>query len=95
MATNRKLKMVFGYEGTEDTRTYDFAVADSLVTAASSKAAILGINASLKNNTAGGLSDFFVSDEGDKFVTIASAQFEEITTDVLDLNIGGSSSVNP
>ena len=91
----KKLKMIFAYENTEDTRQYDFDVADSVTAACKSN--ILAINASLKAGNDGGLSDFFVSDEGDSFSLIAAAQLEEINKTVLDLNIenGGGSSVNP
>ena len=91
----KKLKMTFAYENTEDTRQYDFDVADSVTAAC--KTEILAINDSLKAGTDGGLSDFFVNEYGDSFSRIAAAQLEEINKTVLDLNIdnGGSSSVNP
>jgi len=89
----KKLKMIFSYEDTEFTRPYDFAVADS-IDAADCKAAILGINASLKNSTDDGLADFFVSDAGENFTLISAAQLEEIETTVLNLNIGGDSAAS-
>lgn len=89
----KKLKMIFAYADTEFTRPYDFPVADS-VQPANCKAAILGVNTSLKNNTAGGLSDFFVSDAGENFTLISAAQLEESTTTVLNLNIGGGSAAS-
>lgn len=91
----KKLKMTFGYADTEETRQYDFDVADSVTAAC--KEGILAINTSLKAGTDGGLSAFFVSDEGANFTLITAAQLEEINKTVLDLNIenGGGSSVNP
>ena len=89
----KKLKMTFAYKDTEATRNYDFTVADS-VEADDCKTAILGINTSLKNNTAGGLSDFFVSDAGENFTLISAGQLEETNTQILDLNIGGDSTAS-
>lgn len=90
---SKNLKMTFGYHETEDTRGYNFAVADS-VTAADAKAAILAVNASLTAGTDGGLSSFFVSDEGDYFTLITDAQLETVNKTVLDLNIGGDSAAS-
>ena len=93
-----KLKMTFGYADTEETRQYAFDVADSIV-ASDIKTAVLSVNDSLKNHTDGGLSDFYVSEEGDVFTLITDAQLEVVNKTVLDLNItvegGGESSVNP
>ena len=89
----KKLKMTFAYKDTEDTRGYDFSVADS-IDADDCKNVILGINTSLKNNTAGGLSDFFVSDAGDNFTLITAGQLETTNTQILDLNIGGDSTAS-
>ena len=89
----KKLKLTFGYADTEFTRNYDFSVADS-IEGDDCKNAILGINASLKNNTAGGLSDFFVSDAGDNFTLITAGQLETTNTQILDLNIGGDSTAS-
>lgn len=90
---SKNLKMTFGYHETEDTRGYNFAVADS-VTAADAKAAILAVNASLTAGTDGGLSSFFVSDAGDYFTLITDAQLETVNKTVLDLNIGGDSAAS-
>lgn len=89
----KKIKMTFGYADTDFTRLYDFEVADS-IEAADCKNAILGVNASLKNNTAGGLSEFYVSDAGENFTLITAAQLEETNTQILDLNIGGDSAAS-
>ena len=89
----KKLKMTFAYKDTEFTRGYDFSVADS-IEGDDCKNVILGINTSLKNNTAGGLSDFFISDAGDNFTLISAAQLEETNTQILDLNIGGDSTAS-
>ena len=44
----KKLKMTFAYKDTEDTRGYDFSVADS-IDADDCKNVILGINTSLNS----------------------------------------------
>lgn len=88
----KNLKLTFGYEDTEDTRQYNFDVADSVD--ATCKNSILAINNSLKAGTAGGLSSFFVSDNGDNFSLITAAQLEETETIVLDLNIAGDSAAS-
>ena len=80
---SKKLKLVFGYADTDVTRQYDFEVADSITAAC--KNGIIDINESLQNGTAGGLSTFFLSDEGDNFVTIVSGQLEETDKTVLNL----------
>lgn len=89
-----KLKLTFGYDESEVTRVYAFDVADSLQ-AADMKAAILGVNSSLTAGTDGGLSSFFVDDDGNNFTAITDAQLEIVNKTVLDLNIGGDSSVEP
>lgn len=80
MANN--LKMTFGYED-EQTRVYAFSVDDSL--ASGCKAKLLGINASLAAGTDGGLKDFFLSNAGASFATIAAAQLESSETIVLNI----------
>lgn len=79
------VQLTFSYEDTEFTRLYDFEVADSLQ--ADAKQKILDINASLKAGTDGGLSAFFVSDEGTNFTLISSAKF--IVTEEEYIDLGG------
>ena len=86
----KTLKMTFGYDDSDFTRNYSFEIDDSLVSAAKDK--IIGINTSLAAGTAGGLSSFFISDDGDNFVGITAAQVEETTVTYLDIS-GGASSV--
>ena len=85
---SNKLKLTFGYEDTDYTRIYAFDVADSIdaTAAASMKAAVKAVNASLTAGTAGGLSSFFVSDEGDNFTLITDAQLELTEKTVLNLS---------
>ena len=85
----KTLKMTFGYGDSDFTRTYSFEIADSLVSAAKGK--IIGINDSLTAGTAGGLSSFFISDDGDNFTGITAAQIEESTITYLDISGGASS----
>lgn len=79
-----KIQMEFSYADTEFTRLYELDVADSLM--ADAKQKILNINASLKAGTDGGLSTFFVSDEGDNFTLISAAKFTITEEEFLDLN---------
>ena len=78
------LKTTFGYADTDFTRQYNWEVAES-IQPETLKAGVLAINQSLANGTAGGLSTFFLSDEGDNFVTIVSGQLEETDKTVLNL----------
>ena len=66
----KNVKTKFKYAD-DSTRIYDFDCDDSLVTGVKDK--IIAINASLQAGTAGGLSSFFVSDNGEYFVQISSA----------------------
>lgn len=79
-------KLVFSYEDTEFTRTYNLEAEDS-ISSGDCKAKILAINASLAAGTDGGLSDFFVSDIGERFVKISEARLIETTE--LPIAIGG------
>ena len=89
---SKKLKLTFGYADTDVTRVYAFDVADSIT--ADCKDAIIDINDSLQGGTDGGLSSFFVSDEGDNFTLITAAQLEEVNKTVLNLNIAGDSTAS-
>ena len=85
----KTLKMTFGYGDSDFTRNYSFEIADSLV--ADAKTKIVGINSSLNAGTAGGLSSFFVSDDGDNFTAITAAQVESTEITYLDISGGASS----
>ena len=87
------LKTTFGYADTDFTRQYNWEVAES-IQPETLKAGILAINQSLANGTAGGLSSFFVSDEGDNFVTICAAQLEVTETTVLNIAGGSAASIS-
>ena len=88
---SQTLKMTFGYGESDFTRQYAHEVADSL--ALDCKTKIKAINTSLAGGTAGGLSSFFISDDGEHNLTsIVSAQLESQTVTYLDLTSGGASS---
>lgn len=87
---NNKLKMTFGYEGTDFTRIYTVSgIADSLRSGI--KAKIQAVNASLAGGTSGGLDSFFRSDDYDetenigKFNRITAAQLESTTVTVIPI----------
>lgn len=78
------VQIKLGYENTEDTRTYEFGgLSESVLDDV--KAQVLAINQSLAGGTAGGLSTFFVSDNGDNLKSIVSARAKIIEEEVLDL----------
>lgn len=85
----KTLKLTAGYGDSDFTRTYSFEIADSLV--ADAKTKIIGINDSLAAGTAGGLSSFFVSDDGDNFTGFVAAQVESTEITYLDISGGASS----
>lgn len=79
MATNNSLNMKFAYHNTEQTRSYKFdGIADSLVAGIKDK--IIAVNNSLAGGTAGGLSSFFVSDDGDFLLKISEAEIRSTET---------------
>ena len=80
------IRATFAYEGTNFTRKYDLDIADDQI--ASAKAKVLAINASLEAGTAGGMSSFFVSDNGENMKEISALQLFTVTETVLDLNEG-------
>ena len=76
---SNSVSLTFGYKDTDFTRIYKL---ENVTNAALSsvKANIQAINASLTGGTAGGLSTFFVSDDGDAFTGIVAAQIDSTTT---------------
>jgi len=78
-----KIQLTFSYADTEATRMYEMEASESLE--AEAKAKILAINGSLKAGTDDGLSEFFVSDEGDNFTLISAAKFIVETEEYIDL----------
>lgn len=87
---NNKLKLTFGYAGTEFTRNYTITnVADSLTGGIKSK--ILAVNASLAGGNSDGLNNFFRSDDYDAdenigaFTGITAAQLESTTITTIPL----------
>ena len=83
------IRATFAYEGTEFTRKYDLDIEDEQI--ANAKAKALAINASLAAGTAGGLSSFFVSDNGENMKEISALQLITVTETVLDLDEGSDS----
>lgn len=79
------IQLTFRYEDTSDTRQYELECADSLVSSVKEK--VLAINASLAAGTDEGLSDFFVSDDGDRFTLISSAKAIEVVETPIDLGV--------
>ena len=88
------VKLTFGYgNNSAQTRQYSFGdVADSLI--ADVKDNILAVNASLTGGTAGGLSSFFIDDDGNNFTGITAAQIVAESETVIDLSAGGASSAS-
>lgn len=81
---NSTLRTTFAYENTNFTRTYDFDIeTEEAKTAAKQK--VLNINSSLEAGTAGGLSSFFVSDNGENFTKISELKLITRTETPLDL----------
>jgi len=80
------VQLTFGYEDTDFERTYELDVADS-INNSSIKNAVISINVSLNASTDGGLSDFFISDDGDKFSRIITAK--RIRKEEIYVDLGG------
>jgi hypothetical protein len=86
MAESNSVTMTFGYSGTDFTRKYKF---DNVSASAllGVKAGIKAVNASLEAGTAGGLSQFFVSDDFNgtigSFTGITAAQIDSVTESVI------------
>lgn len=82
MATENKVKITMSY--TDDTkRNYELAVDEQDMIDVEDN--IIAINASLKAGTDGGLSTFFVSNNGSNLSTISEAQIISVSETVLDL----------
>ena len=90
---SKTFQATFAYEDTDFTRTYNFEV-DDATEAASLKAGVLAVNASLRAGTAGGLSSFFVSNEGDNFTLISDAQLVSTTKTTLAIHQASSLQAN-
>lgn len=87
---SNKLRLTFGYAGTDFTRNYTVAnVADSLKSGIKDK--ILALNSSLAGGNSGGLNTFFRSDDFDSdnnvgnFNKITAAQLESTQITVIPL----------
>lgn len=90
---NNKLRLTFGYEGTNSTRRYTISgVEDSLKS--SLKSNIKAVNASLAGGTHGGLATFFRSDDFDAtegigtLRAITAAQLESTETIIIPVTEG-------
>ena len=84
--TEITVKTKFEYKD-NSTRLYTFnGVAEDVVGEVTDK--IKSINSSLAAGTAGGMSSFFVSDNGNNLVSITAAQIEVTTTQYVP-GIGG------
>lgn len=93
MANKTSVTLTFGFSDTDFTRKYKF---DDVSNAALSGIAdkCKAINQSLAGGTAGGLSTFFLSDDGDSFCSIIAAQSDQSSINVIDLNVGTNRSLN-
>lgn len=88
MATTTTVKLVTAYENSEANRQYTFDCAASLVSGVKNK--VKAINASIAGGTDGGLSSFFIDDDGNHMASISSAFV--ISETVNDLDISDDSS---
>ena len=82
--TSVAVKLITGYENSDASRQYTFDCAASLVSGV--KAKVKAINSSLAGGTDGGLSSFFVDDDGNGLATISSAFTVVETVDELDID---------
>lgn len=80
------LRATFAYEGTDFKRKYDLDIEQDQI--ANAKAKTIAFNASLAAGTSGGLSSFFVSDNGENLKEISALQLITVTETVLDLDEG-------
>ena len=85
MATTNSVTLTFGYENSDATRRYKFddvssSVLSGIVTQCKA------INGSLSAGTAGGLSTFFLDDDGNHFASIIAAQSDETEVTIINLN---------
>lgn len=86
MASTNTLRATFAYENTNETRKYDLDISEDAIPNVKEKT--LAINASLAAGTAGGMSSFFVSDNGNHMIKISNLELISITETVLDLTEG-------
>ena len=88
---SNKIKLTFGYDGTDFTRNLTLNGVESSVTAAPATIVtkIKAVNASIAGGTDGGLGTFFLADDYDgtdgKFAGITAAQI--ITQEVTNINL--------
>lgn len=86
MADN-SVRLTLGYENTDFTRQIVFSdVPDSLLGGV--KDNVKAVNASLAAGTAGGLSAFFLSDDGDNFTGFTAAQIISDIDEDIDISGG-------
>lgn len=85
MAEQTTVTLTFGFDDTDFTRKYKFFdVPNAALSGIADKCK--AINASLAAGTAGGLSSFFLSDDGDSFNSIIAAQSDQSSINVLNLD---------
>lgn len=79
---NNSITIKLAFEDTDETRQITFEdLPDSALNLGTIKTRINAINASLAAGTSGGLNEFFLSNDGDNFASIASAHtISEIET---------------
>lgn len=88
---SNKIKLTFGYDGSDFTRNLTLNGVDASIVAAPATVVnkIKGINASIAGGTDGGLNTFFLADDYDgtdgKFSGITAAQI--ITQEVTNINL--------
>lgn len=83
MPAKTSVTLTFGFKD-ETTRKYKFDdVANAALSGIATKCK--AINASLLGGTAGGLSTFFLSDDGENFTSILAAQSDNV--DITDINL--------
>ena len=76
-----------GYVGTDYTRNYKFAdVSDAVLSGMTAK--VKSINASLEAGTAGGLSSFFLGDQGEALASIVGLKSQVDSVEVIQLEGG-------
>ena len=81
------VKLTCGYEDTDFTRLYEFAVADSLV--GDVKDNVLAINDSLAASNSGGMHSFFLSDDGNNLKAITEAKLVTVEEFPIPINQNG------
>lgn len=93
MTESTSVTLTFGYADTDFTRKYKFEnVANAALSGIADKCK--AINQSLAGGTAGGLSSFFLSDDGNTFCSIVAAQSDCASVNVIDLNAVANRSAN-